>query len=283
LGLATTTILQNGALWPVAPPFISGALAMAAMLVSVGFSAGTIVCVRRARYAQLLLPAPRRRAPRREAPGLAAAFLGDLGASPHGTLVALYYLGLTTLLGVLIGASSLLPIPESHAATPSELLRVVVGLVVLLSSCVLALSLERIGPTAKIFYARFALENGQSVKRVTWSLFGLYAGLAVPIGAVVALGSWIVTGKLFLSALGVALIVAAAEAAAECLVAPLPNTDGSRSLDVASSILAYALMTPCLLVLFLDPVLSELFISAYAVVLAPGALACLRHRLTRLS
>jgi hypothetical protein len=155
--------------------------------------------------------------------------------------------------------------------------------VVLLSSCVLALALERIGPTAKIFHARFALENGLTLRRVTWSFFGLSAALALPVGGFVALAGWMITGRLFPSALGVALIVAAAETAAESLVAPLPNTDGSRTLDVASSILAYALMAPCLLVLFLDPILSELFICTYAVVLISGALACLRHRLTRLS
>jgi hypothetical protein len=214
---------------------------------------------------------------RPRSPGLAGALLGDLNASPHGTLVALTYFGLTTLLGVLLGASPLLPIPGAHAAAPSEVLRGVVGLVVLLSSCVLALALERIGPTAKIFHARFALENGLTLRRVTWSFFGLSAALALPVGGFVALAGWMITGRLFPSALGVALIVA------ESLVAPLPNTDGSRTLDVASSILAYALMAPCLLVLFLDPILSELFICTYAVVLISGALACLRHRLTRLS
>ncbi|WP_212745943.1 hypothetical protein [Sinomonas susongensis] len=163
----------------------------------------------------------------------------------------------------------------------TDVSRAVVGITVLLGSCVLAIAFERVGPTAKIYHARFVIENGLSAHRVAASLLGLYIGMTLPLGAFVTTAAWLATGNLYLAPLAAAVVVAAAEATGESLVAPLPSTDGTKPFELASSVAAYALMAPCFLVILVDPVLAAVLIALYALVLTLGALLCLRHRLSR--
>ncbi|MCH6468728.1 hypothetical protein [Sinomonas terrae] len=285
LGAATAVTLGSGAVIsvPALPPFAVPMLTTMAMIATIGFVAATIVCLNAGHYAALLLPSRRKRSGDRQARGLAMAFLQDLAGTPHGTLVSVYYLAVITVCSGLVGASALLPVPSLASLPRTDVLRSVVGAVLLLCSCVLAIAFERIGPTAKIYHARFALESGIPVQRAATSLLGLYVAMALPMGALATLAAWLLTGHVLISPLAVALVGAAAETAGESLVAPLPNTDGSRTFDIAGSVAAYGLMTPCLAALVLDPYLAELLVTLYALALTLGAFICLRYRLSHLT
>ena len=283
LGITTTGTLRAGVSWAGLPPFAVPLLTTTAIVAMVGLLAGTVACLRSARYSALLLPRRQSRSRRPQTKGLAAAFLSDLAGTPHGTLASVYYLAAITVCAILMGASPLLPFPAFGGGTTTELSRAVVGATVLLASCVLAIAFERIGPTAKIYHARFAIENGVSSNRAAVSLLVLYIGMAVPLGAFVMTAALLATGKLHLAPLAVAVVVAAAEVTGESLVAPLPSTDGTKPFDLASSVAAYALMTPCFVVLLVDPVLAAVLIALYALALTLGAFICLRYRLSRLT
>lgn len=287
LGITTTGTLRAGATWPGLPPLAAPIMTTTAIVAVVGLVAGTVTCLRQARYSALLLPQRRHRSRQRQRQGqtngLPTAFLADLAASPHGTLASIYYLAMITVCAILLGASPLLPIPAIVATPTADVSRAVVGGSVLLASCVLAIAFERIGPTAKIYHLRFALENGLATARVVTSLLALYVGMALPLGAFVTIAAWPATGNLYLAPLAVAVVVAAAEVTGESLVAPLPSTDGTRQFELASSVAAYALMTPCFLVFLVDPALAALLIALYALVIIFGAFICLRYRISRLT
>lgn len=283
LGIMTTATLRAGILWTGVPPLAVPAITATAILATVGLIAGTAGCVRRARYSALLLPRRQYGSHRHETKDLWTALLADLAASPHGTLASVYYLATITVCAILVGVSPLLPLPALAALPTTGLSRAVVGTTVLLASCVLAIAFERIGPTAKIYHARFVIENGLSARRVAASLLGLYIGMTLPLGLFVAVAAWLVSGDLHLSPLAAAVVVAAAEVAGESLVAPLPSTDGSRPFELASTVAAYAFMTPCFVVILVDPVLAAVLIALYALVLTLGAFVCLRYRLSRLT
>lgn len=283
LGFITTATLRGDARLPAPPTALAPATAAALVFFALVIAVFTVVQLRQAEYSTMLLAQPVSLSSTLPPRLLVAALLGDLRASPHGMLVGVYYFMTVTIAGILVGAAPLLPVPALRHVGPGDLLRAVNGSTWLLSACIIGVAFERIGPTAKLFHARYALENGLSAALVVASMFGAYFSLAAPIGGFVMFAGWLVTGTFFASPLAIALIVAAAETVAECLISPRPNTDGTKSVDISSSILGYALMSPCSAVLFLDPAVAEPLVFLYAAVLTSGALLCLRLRLTRLS
>ena len=206
--------------------------------------------------------------------------LSDMLSSKQGSVVSTIVLAWISVVGLLLGASNLLPVHPNLG--DAELHRSLIGLSVLLSLAVTEPMLHRIGPTAKLYHYRFAWENGVPAAAIVARLMGIYLLMGAMIGGFVLLAAFLALGVPAPGAVFAGVIVAAAGIVAESLSRPPATTDGTKSNDVLDALLTLLLISPCSFVLVLSPQFSTLVLSGYSVFLTLGAAACLRQRLLSL-
>ncbi|HKU29907.1 MAG TPA: hypothetical protein VJQ60_05430 [Arthrobacter sp.] len=236
---------------------------------------------RRLSYLRISLPASSKGpAARRGKPGLARFVVTDMVSSKQGTVVSTIVLAWLAVVGILLGARAILPLHSTLGE--AELARSFLGISVLLSLAVTEPTLQRIGPTAKLYHYRFAWENGSSATAIAAKLLGTYILLSAVIGSFIFWAAYLALGVLAPGAVLASVIVAAAGVVAESMSSPSATTDGTKSNDVMDAVLTLLLVSPCSFTLIVSPGFSTFVLLGYSAFLTLGAAVCLRQRLLSL-
>ncbi|WP_437772805.1 hypothetical protein [Arthrobacter sp. KNU40] len=206
--------------------------------------------------------------------------LTDLLSSKQGSVIATIVLAWIAVVGTLLGARGILPLPSALGS--GELHKSLVGIAVLLSLGVTEPMLYRIGPTAKLYHYRFAWENGFSAAAIVVRLVGIYVMAGAAVGGFAFLGALLALDLPAPGAVLAGLIVAASGVVAESLSRPPTTTDGTKSNDVMDGLFTLLLISPCSLILVVSPEFSTVLLLGYSILLILGATVCLHQRLLRL-
>ncbi|MEZ2389916.1 hypothetical protein AB6813_10270 [bacterium RCC_150] len=280
LGGATEVL---GSQWKVAgldvhalqllPPLSLLALGSSAMLIFL-----SIRVWRNLAYRKILLGSHHGRRGTRSS--FIAFVVSDLFSSKQGSVISTIILAWIGISGFLVGANNLLPF--TIGLNNEDLQRSLIGLAVLFSLGVSEPMLARIGPAAKLHQYRFIWENGGSAPRIVGSLSGAYLLLGVLVGAFVFFGAFLTLGALVPGAVPASVIVVASGVVAEVLSQPQVSTDGTKAYDLVDSFFTLLLISPCSLILVLNPEYSSLLLLGYSILLTIGVALCLRTRLLKL-
>lgn len=191
--------------------------------------------------------------PQRAASLVVAILFKELFSSKQGSVIVTSLTIWLTILGTLIGASELLPLQVN--IPPEQLSGGQLGLSIILSLGVIEPALQRIGPTAKLYYYyfRFLWDNGSGYASRILAPLAIYSIVGTVIGGFISSCFFLLLGSWSPVALLSGLITSLSAVLADVLARAPLTTDRTKAADITDALLTMILLAPLAFTVTLDP------------------------------